>query len=1125
LIESSGIWFLKGVLRSHGFDHATLATIVAKPVTSTSWRIGDIVTHKSTINQISSKKVCLESSACSSMIGRIVIEASTATSSVATLGRQNNSVVVEFVNRTFADAVGIKPSSLPVLSHETRRVKTHKLVHTTEIHGSRLRIQTCRNDIDDPDESIDNFDPSVILSSAVNEKVILDIEAMRRLDRHAIDSLAKQCRKGSDVLASMFSSGLPDAIMDAISAVDIQMNSVEPQDDLPDNIVALSNLIKELTERLFGNTSQSQETEDMDAELTSGQKSMPWQNTPRNMKNREQLRSNIKHLGQGEQSRGGERSDQIFSSSLQQRHNMLLSLMSRASHADNNGASAEAMNEPFGHISPSLIQARSASPFILGASNDLLGYEEQVRTFTEQQGEFLDPFSLEDEQSFVPSHGVDDPSIGRNDLLDSVLRCHGSISSVPYSSGSTKQGGAAFALFVRHLIRCGVLFDCNQWVEALVLGYIKKFQSGAQAKASTILRGVVDEEGTPILVLSIALGCSVDLIGLLIKYGAPVGSDAIIKAAITNQPRILSLLLQHTSYEEGIINLQSCSPAISRLLFLAKSRQDQLNKRMEDEAGAFMVRLLCKLFEVGLASRRIRRDQSDKIGKIICEMLIGNVLLRSLQINQKAVPSISQGEEGKKDDESDQVIAKECGTDVYHLSQGVLGALPQFFFADYLFSEVGNVTKFLSLCEDYLCSKDMTDVANGLTFLSNALAKHPQLKLSLEMERFGICEFVSNHNVLSSNRIADILSKELNIGLDVSKTSSGVKDEIHTSPFPGSSEIGIVLCPKKHTASLHITRHSSFRCDICGAAVPKGEYIFGCRQCDYDECLHCTLRDEKRILGVHMMIRELASECYGVLSDIDTEGSFEKLATNGELKSLSLRLLQQDVFAMNDLGVHLNIPGRITIHEFLTIILPSLHASMVGHSLKYDGKLSHSGTVHRSKKARASRGASNVTLPNRVKYCREALRHMVSNLGEISSDMLSKKQEPVRTKFWDSIDFGLDEASDGEKLDISSSPGASEILRRLHQILSFYENVQVFKTSTEFSGGNNSHGNHDDMHDLTKPLELLLSHSSNDVSASNHFKTQSVIYAEPLISFSELQLHVLRAYRIIDPNYTSYCQL
>jgi hypothetical protein len=1127
LIESSGIWFLKGMLRSHGYDHTTLATIVARPVTPTSWRVGDIVTHKSTLHQTTSKKLSPESPACSSMIGRIVVETSGTASSSAAHGRQNNSVAVEFVNRAFADAVGVKPANLPALSHETRRVKTHKLVHTTEIHGSRLRIQRSRNDEDDQDSTLNTSKESIenteLFSSAINEKVVLDIEATRRLDRSAIDSLAKQCRKSSDALASMFSAGLPDAIMAAISAADTQMNSLEPKDDLPDNIAALSNLVNALTERLFGKSSQSQETEEIDTELTSVHKSMPWQNAPRNLQNREQLRSKIKDAAQGESSRVGERNDdtQVFSSSLQQRHNMLLSLMSRASRSDNNDPTAESVIEPFGHIPPSRMQVRSASPYILGASSDLLEYEEQVRNFSEGQGESVDPFTLDNSGL---SRDVVQSSIVDKVLLDSVLRCYGSISSLSLASGTTRQGGAAFALFVRHLIRCGVLFDSPQWTEALIVGYYKSFQSGAQAKVNTILRGVVDEEGTPVLVLAIVLGCSVDLISQLIKYGAPVGNEAIIKAAMTNQPRTLSLLLQHSSYEDGIINLESCTSAISRLLFLTKSRQDELSKRMEDETGDFMVRLLCKLFEVGLASRRIRNAQIDKCSKVICEMLIGNVLLRALQMNQKSVLFTSQGEEGKKLDASEKNDhTKENGTDCTHFSQGILGALPQFIFRDFLFRDIGNITKFLSLCEDYLCSKDMADVASGLSFLSLTLAKHPQLKSSSEMERFGVSEFVSNHNVLSSNRIADILSKELNIGLDVSKNASTSKDETRRTSCPKSNGIGVVLCPKKHTASLHVTRHSSFRCDICGSAVPKGEYIFGCRECDYDECLHCTLRDEKRILSVHMMIRALASECYRVLSDADPEKSCGKSVPNDELKSLSLRLLQQDVYAMKDLGIYLIIPGRITIHEFLTIILPSLHASMVGQSMKSDGLLSHSVTSHRNKKARASRGTSYESPEGHIKYCREALRHIVSIRGE-SSKLLGAKLEPSFNIFSADNENEIAEEDNGEKLDITYSPGASEILRRLHQILSFYENVQVIKTYAENSAGHNSPGNHDDMHDLTKPLELLLSSSSHDVSGSNSSRNQSVIYAEPLIPFSELQLHVLRAYRINDPIYITFCQ-
>ena len=1132
LIESAVVWFLNGIIRSHGFDHTSLMSFIAKSVTPQSWRVGDIVTHKSTSPPLSSTT---GSPAASSMIGRVVADSSNLpASSSTTINRQHSTVAIEFISRDFADAVGVKLTNTSTPSIETRRVKTSKLVHTTAIHGSSLRFPSnqdaeAKHEKNLVDHGPAGFSDSIeLFSTSLNEKVPLDIEAIRCLDRAAIEVLARQCRKSSDTLASMFAAGLPDAIMEAISIIERQMNSLEPKDELPDNLTALGNLAVALTEQLYGSSLQLYDQEDMETDENDSQTLMPWQNAPRNVQNREQVRSqarsNVNNVGQRQSLR--EEGDSQLLATLHQRQNMLVSMISRASRVNGSGASdgSEVVFEPFGQIPHVFAQPRSSSPFRFDGSNDLLDYDqhEQARSFTDSPLNLADETTLSDDKKV--HQNIDEEKCEENSLYP-VLRCYGSISSVP-PYGTKKQGGAAFAVFVRHLILCGVIFNSAQWTEALIVDHIKKYHTVSQLKTSSILRGVVDDEGTPILILAIKLGCSVDLISRLIKYGVSIGRESVIFAAATNQPKTLLLLLQHTAYEEGSIDLELCSPEIRRLLILIKSRQVELSKRMEDTAGGFMARLLVKLMEVGLSSRQMHTPRIDKCSKIICEILVGNVLLRALQGNYKATSHVEDG--------TNDVLFKQFNhpgvlkNERYstRLSQGLLGALPPSLYRDFLFADVGNITKFFLLCEDYLCTKDMADVASGLTFLSLTLSKFPQIKSSSEMDRFGICEFVSNHKVLSSNRIADILSKELNIGLDVSATLSDSNDTARCTEVASS----VVLCPKKHKTTVHITPHSSFRCDICTFAVPKGEYMFGCRQCDYDECLHCTLRNEKRTLSVQMVIRELASECYRTLSGEGNDAckvtdriSDAESAQQQELKSLNLRLLQRDVLVMKDLGNYLNIPGRITIHEFLTIILPSLHASMVGHTANNDGEKGHKGTNHRSKKARASRGATDDFLDSRMKFYKEALRQMISNRMGMKCNSGTSS---VKTELNDKLDSALfeedfdDDDDIGDKLDLSRCPGLSELLRRLHQIITFYENVPVLTASNDKASVQNSAGGNGDLHELIKPLGIMLLPFYENSGTT----IQSVIYAEPLIPLAELQLHVIRAHRISDDAYISYCQ-
>jgi hypothetical protein len=1084
------------------------------------------------------------------MIGRVVSETTSLSPSVSSSIR-HATVVVEFVSREFAEAVGIKTAGLSSgKTLETRRIRTNKLVHTSELHGSRLSIEPWNHGECDDAMDLEFLSPHdgsswelELVPTVVNEKVLSDIEAMRCLDRSAIDSLTKECRKSSDALASIFSAGLPDAILSAISVVERQMNSLEPKDDLPENLSAVGNLVNAIAEQLYGKTERAQEAEEIEVDLTVSQRVTPWQNLPRNVQNREQfqaVRTSTDNFLRGDDRRG---EAQGLTSSLQQRRNVLLSFMSRASRGSNGGIflsdMAEGGTDSFGPLPATLANLRAAPPYVYGSPGDVLDFEEQMFAHAESPQHPANSSGVDDEQNPVFSQNVASSTQSRNfSLLDSILRCHGSMTSIPFS-GNIKQGGAAYAVFIRHFVRCGVLFDSDEWADALINSHSKNIQLGSHAKGSTILRGVVDEEGTPILMLAILLGCNADLISRLIKNGASVGNEAIVKAAMTNQTKTLSILLQNGSYEDGMIDLNLCSPVVRRILSLTKSRQDELSKKMADAAGSFMICLLVKLLEVGLSLRHTRTSRIDMCSKVISEMLLGNVLLRALQSSQK-IPldtCAAQMDLEPNNDNSklaEKSIPKEQCFDSAHLPQGLLSLLPELVLHEFLFTENDHLTKFLLLCEDYLCSKEMADVASGLSFLSVILTKFPQLRTSPDFKRFGIAEFVANHNVLSSNSIADILSKQLNIGLDVSSPSGSADDSRSVGSLNNKC---VVLCPKKHTAVLHITRHSSFRCDICGSAVPKGEYIFGCRQCDYDECLECTLRDEKRTLGVQMMIRELASDCSRILSgesaeripDNDGDAVAEPFGSD-ELKSLSIRLLQRDFLAIKDLGDLLTKPGCVTIHEFLTGILPSLHSSLLCQSSSGDTLVNNGVATHRSKKARASRNSPDDSPDSRLQYCRQALRHLIADcskttvkctVAKASRSNKMSEHSPLQEEIGEE-----DEDDNGAKLNISYSPGASELLRRLHQILSFYECVQVFSTSAPVKkvSGQPCTSNSDDLHSLTKPYELLLLPSAFDILDKFSSTSRSFVYVEPLISLADVQLHVLRFHRSKDANYLHFCQ-
>jgi hypothetical protein len=317
-----------------------------------------------------------------------------------------------------------------------------------------------------------------------------------------------------------------------------------------------------------------------------------------------------------------------MNASLQQRRGMLLSLLSR-------GGRRRALNdldERRGAIEASLAQG----PFGLHPSfvfSAPLGNEPGNNTNSNSLWEGNVPGA--DISPNQPSR-----SVGEASVLDSILRCRGDSSEA--LSGSLRQGGPTFFAFVRHLILHGILLNNHGWVKALTGYYQSKKSPSTQRSSSSILRNAVDEDGVPILQLAILLGCNTAIIKHLITCGTPVGVDEVKKAASTNQPQTLSLLLAHASYSDNSIQVEDCSDEVKKVLSKAKERQNQLDRQMREAAGTFIASVVKKLISLGLASRRNRSNRTVICSKVICGILVGDVLLRALQHAQK--PTDTQGE-------------------------------------------------------------------------------------------------------------------------------------------------------------------------------------------------------------------------------------------------------------------------------------------------------------------------------------------------------------------------------------------------------------------------------------------------------------------------------------------------
>lgn len=1165
LIESPGIWFLRGVLRAHGYDQHSLLPLLGNPVTSSSWNVGDIVVPNP--KRPDSADRMLESNPMDSCIGRIINEPPSSSNSLPSSSCNADSVYVEFVDKAFAEICATRLSDSSSIL-ESRRVRTGKLVHSSVFHGSRLQRRADAPMVDQPKQlsgdcklpSTDADGAAPCKSYSVSDKVKSEIASLARLDRAAIETVTKQCKKNAKALAGLFSAGLPEAIISAIDVAERQMNSLEVREELSENISAIGWLTMFIADQVFSPNPVNVEStlrhddnpDDKGSSSASrtGPPSRP-RGASRRTSNAERRLLAREALARRDIRR--EEDSQGLVSSLQQRRSVLLSLMSRARRGSSGyltemmerGNSGLARELPLGQIPPHLGSgARGVQPFVFEPPGDLSqnGNWDDQGGFSGQNRTMEDSTDTADEEALSGFTSIRSSSKRPYSFLDSILRCRGDMNSL-------KRSGGAHALFAKQLINNCILTDSLTWTKASTEAQTKKCHLSSLQKLSTVIRGLVDEEGTPILQLAICFGCCDGVLSHLIASGAVVGEGEIRKAAMTNQSQALSLLLQNATFREDMIDPSKCSPAVLNAIAEAKVRQDQLDIQMRDAAGAFMIRLLRKLIRIGLSSRRRQSPRVDVCSRVISDLLVGNVLLHALQRAQANARDSQQNDDNNDDGPVAQDSTDRTGRfslDFTHpelnlTSQGLLGSLPQNILGESLLSDSSHSTTFLLFVEDYLCSKDMGDGAAGLALLSALLAKFPGLQSWPELDRYGVSELVSFHKRIASERL-DNTSRQLTHRCQpVSPAiSSCTKDSAKC----------VIACPKGHTAVLHITRHSSFRCDLCGSGVERGRPMHGCRDCDWDACEDCTDKAESGVVKCTAIL-EIASTCQKLLSSDSCTNDknskpmcnfVENLITKDSKANLTAfikRVRRRDFHAAKELSTMLDTPGLVTVQQFRDEILPAIHASLVGSSTESEGFCAEdrSTSGRRSKKARVvgnpyceSGDPSLDSKEERFAFCREVVQLLVLKPLHGTPDSSSKvtNVEVVADSYESPNDIEEDDGETDEAKDNDDYrenlyfSGGSELIRRLHQVLTFHEDVNLFHSSTksETSTVMRPRG---DLQALTKPIELQLSPST--FSETERMSPLSLkVYAEPLLPMSELEAHVLRTIRCNDSSYIAFCR-
>jgi len=1121
LTDSAGVWFLKGILRSHAYDEKSLQLLVGKQLSSSSWKIGDMVAPKKL--KYSSGSDEIDSFGVDGAIGRIVHESPTSGSFPVRM-RVSGSVNVVFVSKVFAESTSLATGSSfkeKPFALESRKVSTSRLVYTSKFHGlsvsqkSRKGTRLKTKVAEDNDEAMNTGD--------ISDKVSSDFSRLTMLDVPAIERITKECDKTSTSLVALVEAGLPKFVLQALDHVMKNIQISENDESIAQAISSLGKLALRVAQKSFPDDCCVSIVTDQGNNQDKNQQLVASDDFVSNLASNEN-RSPLdpERSDENPDSSSEEQSGHISrSSSLMQRRRMFLSLMSRARRVGGDSLGDIISREM--HILPSLeLSADSSEALLLAPHNAAENFEDG--------GSRLGESRLENSRPSECTTAVEDKSAPQysheETLLDTVFR--GRNNTQPIAGNSFSIPSAS----VKSIVSMGILGNSLPWLRSFLESFAKKVPRKNSSSEFPLLENVLDDDGMPLLQLAITFGCSKAIIEELIRYGAPVRKNEVELAADLDLPDILSVLLLHYLYSDDVIDLEKCSPAIAEVILDAKQRQDDQNKKLRIEASSFLVSFTQKLVQISLKRRQQQQQNgSDILGRTIACALVGNIELCALRMSRQRKPQGSSRQ--NKGAASDIHVA---GMDPY----GLLQVLPLSILGQCLSEEPSHLTNLLLLIEDFLCSKGINDGCVGLTLLLTLIQRFPPLKLSSEMERYGFAELVDSHAALSLNRLTEISSRVAKRNSNKNKTD----DDIFSAPE-------VMFCPKKHTASLHVTRHSSFRCDLCGVGVKCGAIMHGCRKCDWDACEACTDKVEGGIMK-WKFVRELSSRCQQLLSrdtilqeDSNTREEYriwttkmieglKQLDKTSDVNTLSIRLLQQDPDAIRGLADMLEEKGRITMHQFLMIILPALHSTLMGKSLSND----QSDSGRRTKKprvagieSRANGGSVDTRDVERLEFAQEILKTLVNNSSHVL-DLADSLEEDQTDDFIQDVDgnvandfgFRIHSEPKTKKNETLSGKNLPELLRRLHQVLALHEDVSTL--SVLHYGHNNdiSPGN---LRSLKEPIKLRLRHIKSIATERQTMDQDSQhisIFCEPLVSIKDLSRQILKIASKTHPDYGEFCR-
>lgn len=1074
LIDGPGVWYLSKILRVHGYDHRSLQCLMGEPLTVSSWQVGDVVVPKE--RGKNQEKI-------DQYRGQIVAQSSNSTSSLTARGRESGSVNLRYISDDFAKAVGLQTAQ----GRDHSPSINFKRVPITQLLHSSNQLKSCTSHSEGRKEDYNSVN--------VSKRITGDVKRIPSLDVTAIEKVTNECKNNSVALAGLFSAGLTDAVLEAIDCVAKNVAQITEDDKSAQALVALGRLGVTIAQCLFPENFIGYESN-----MASRGLSRPPKNEIDSVRDQPSIRTRRQSRGAVQpNSNSSSAANRSSSLSSERRRSLFLTMVSRA---------RQNSDTPRDNIMLPLDQMGQGASLLFGPPSEWNNFPAADEDDEASESPLRRDFRELRETAREQERSVDE---GSATVLDSLLR------------GCTKQSrphsGSISSAIMKSAIDHGLLADSLPWLKAVLAAHKKKVET-----SESMLQSAVDEDGNSLLELGLFFGCSIEIIEYLICHGAPVTEVEIKLAARLDQPDLLRIMLQNSLYKEGMIDLTTCSLPVVKVLKEASLRQESQQNAMRKDAKSFFVSFIQKLLPLGLASRH-NYQKPDLYSRSIASTLVGNAIFTALERKENyGLPKALKHEESDSDGLSELT------------SQGLMHVLPDEVVGHALVEDTGNATSLFLFIEDYLCSKEINDSATGLTLLLTIMEKFPSICLSSEVERYGFTELVSSHDALASNRLAE-LSTRVTERRTKKRQHKISEEKLSESDVLASS--GVVLCPKNHAACLHVTRHSSFRCDLCGRGVECGRVMHGCRECDWDACEKCTDKGEGGI-AKWTHISELAIKCQRLMSGekvnqvafpdstwtIKLAERLASLNNTSDVNNLSIRILQRDSDSLKDLQSMLYTPGEITMHQFLGVILPALHSALLGRSHGLDRvgfrkkKQRTTGTAMKS----SGEFSQSDSEEDRTQFAKELLKHLTKNETSLHDSMQHEDEALSESN------HGDDEASEDEASGVGRSDNGKarhhtreqtpELLRRLHQVLTLYENVTSLRNSP-------SSQKLSSLQSLTTPVEISLTPVNLECQKKGKrspSQGEMSILAEPLVSVKDLSMQVFRACKVSNPYWTSYCQ-